>query len=179
MVKQLAYYYWKWNFNTGTLYFIKMPQGRRKTPFSGKAKKEQLKAKKQTKQGSKCKINNNLLKVIYILGDSKNVMLKHPGETSSQSTSIQKINFQPLKDGRSRPNRYALQFFKETNEELTKRKEFAHHSLETKNEKDLEIGSEDFFERALDFPKRPPWDFNLSKEKLEAQEQKYFNVIIF
>lgn len=28
-----------------------MPQGRRKTPFSGKAKKEQLKAKKQTKSG--------------------------------------------------------------------------------------------------------------------------------
>lgn len=29
-----------------------MPQGRRKTPFSGKAKKEQLKIKKQTKQGN-------------------------------------------------------------------------------------------------------------------------------
>lgn len=28
-----------------------MPQGRRKTPFSGKAKKEQLKAKKQAKSG--------------------------------------------------------------------------------------------------------------------------------
>lgn len=27
-----------------------MPQGRRKVPFSGKAKKEQLKAKKQSKQ---------------------------------------------------------------------------------------------------------------------------------
>lgn len=30
-----------------------MPQGRRKTPFSGKAKKEQLKAKKQGKQQGK------------------------------------------------------------------------------------------------------------------------------
>lgn len=30
-----------------------MPQGRRKTPFSGKAKKEQLKAKKQSKTGGK------------------------------------------------------------------------------------------------------------------------------
>lgn len=28
-----------------------MPQGRRKTPFSGKAKKEQLKVKKQAKAG--------------------------------------------------------------------------------------------------------------------------------
>lgn len=30
-----------------------MPQGRRKKPFSGKAKKEQLKAKKHVKTGSK------------------------------------------------------------------------------------------------------------------------------
>lgn len=30
---------------------LKMPQGRRKTPFSGKAKKEQLKAKKLAKGG--------------------------------------------------------------------------------------------------------------------------------
>lgn len=29
-----------------------MPQGRRKVAFSGKAKKEQLKAKKQNKQGN-------------------------------------------------------------------------------------------------------------------------------
>lgn len=28
----------------------------------------------------------------------------------------------------------------------------------------------------LDMPKRPPWDYNLSKEILEAREHKYFRV---
>lgn len=39
-----------------------MPQGRRKTPFSGKAKKEQLRAKRQVKQqGMTDMINRNML----------------------------------------------------------------------------------------------------------------------
>lgn len=69
-----------------------------------------------------------------------------------------------------------MQFFKETNDEIVRRKELARHSLEIKDEKDLEINSDNFFEKMLDFPKRPPWDFNLGKEKLEAQEQRYFTV---
>lgn len=101
--------------------------------------------------------------------------MKHP-EESGESSSIQKINFQPTKDGRSRPNRYALQFFKESNEEIAIRKQQAMQSLELKQEKDLEINGDEFFENALDFPKRPPWDFSLSKEILEAQEQRYFTV---
>lgn len=52
----------------------------------------------------------------------------------------------------------------------------AHHTLQQKQEKDLEINSDEFFEKAFDFPKRPPWDFTLGKERLEAQEQRYFNV---
>lgn len=30
----------------------------------------------------------------------------------------------------------------------------------------------------IDIPKRPPWDYSLSKQKLEANEEKYFRVSI-
>lgn len=69
-----------------------------------------------------------------------------------------------------------MQFYKESNEEIARKKELAQNSLEPKEEKDLEISGDDFFEKSLNFPKRPPWDFSLSKEKLEAQEQRYFTV---
>ena len=29
---------------------------------------------------------------------------------------------------------------------------------------------------ALDMPKRPPWNYNMSKEKLQSVEEKYFKV---
>jgi hypothetical protein len=38
----------------------------------------------------------------------------------------------------------------------------------------LEIAVEDFFVKELDFPKRPPWNFDMSLEQLEAREHKYF-----
>lgn len=31
-------------------------------------------------------------------------------------------------------------------------------------------------DEALDFPKRPMWNYSMSKEKLEQQEQTYFKV---
>ncbi|XP_060534711.1 guanine nucleotide-binding protein-like 1 [Cylas formicarius] len=132
-----------------------MPQGRRKVPFSGKAKKEQLKAKKQ----------------------SKKMPLYHRPDGDSEGESgpvIQKINYQSSKAGKSRPNRYALQFFRETNEEIKAKKEEARQTVVKVKETDLEIHCEQFFDPALGFPKRPPWNFDLSKEQLDMQENKYF-----
>lgn len=105
------------------------------------------------------------------------VHLKSMGDSGGSSTSnIRKINFQPTKDGRAKSNRYALQFFKESNEEIAKRKEFARHSLEMKTEKDLEVTADDFFDSKLNFPKRPPWNFDLNKDELDARENRYFIV---
>ncbi|XP_066247890.1 guanine nucleotide-binding protein-like 1 isoform X2 [Euwallacea similis] len=137
-----------------------MPQGRRKTPFSGKAKKEQLKAKRERRQG-----------------ENKVPLLQRPGgdNESESSSSVRKLNYQPTKGHGSKPNRYALQFFSESNEEIKQMKEFSRQVLVPVEEKDLEIEASDFFEDALDFPKRPAWNFNLSKEQLEAQENRYFH----
>lgn len=40
--------------------------------------------------------------------------------------------------------------------------------------------SDNYFPEGVDMPKRPPWDFNMSKEHLDMKEQRYFTVrIIF
>lgn len=86
---------------------------------------------------------------------------------------VQKINKQP-RDSKSR-NRYALQFFQETNEELRERKEQALRSIEPVSLRDQEI-SDNYFPPGIDMPRRPPWDFNMTKEQLDIREQRYFTV---
>lgn len=75
-------------------------------------------------------------------------------------------------------NRYVLQFHRETEAELRERKEQARQYLQRLTDKDLEINGDDYFDGALDFPKRPPWSFNMSRDVLEAKENKYFTVRI-
>jgi hypothetical protein len=72
--------------------------------------------------------------------------------------------------------RYALQFYKESAEELRERRELARRELVPVPETALEINLDDYFEAALDFPKRPPWNFDMSREELEAREHRYFTV---
>ncbi|XP_076663867.1 nucleostemin 4 [Andrena cerasifolii] len=138
-----------------------MPQGTRKKPFSGKAKKQQLQAKKQRQNPT-------------VISGSQS---RGSGEGSNDvddygKTTVQKINKQP-KNSNSSKNKYTLQFFQESKEEIMKRKEQARSTLETLPLKDQEV-SDDYFPPEIDIPKRPPWDFNMSKEQLELREQKYF-----
>jgi hypothetical protein len=69
-----------------------------------------------------------------------------------------------------------LQFHRETEAEIRERKEAACKSINPVPASGLEIAIEDFFVKELDFPKRPPWNFDMSLEKLEAREHKYFTV---
>lgn len=72
--------------------------------------------------------------------------------------------------------RYVLQFHRETESELRERKEQARHSLQKVSEQGLEVNSDDYFPEELNFPKRPKWNYQLSKEVLEQNEQRYFTV---
>lgn len=56
-----------------------------------------------------------------------------------------------------------------------KRKEQARQTIEPLSLKDQEV-SDDYFPSEVDMPKRPSWDFSMSKEQLELREQKYFTV---
>ncbi|XP_028168375.1 guanine nucleotide-binding protein-like 1 [Ostrinia furnacalis] len=127
-----------------------MPQARRKTPFSGKAKKQQLQAKK-----------------------NKTLLLSTSSGTST--CEVVSVNYQPRnRGGRGDSNRYALKFYRETDEELFLKKEDAAKALNPVPEKELEVDPTDFFPSDLSFPKRPAWDFSMSPAQLDAQEQRYF-----
>ncbi|XP_015590580.1 guanine nucleotide-binding protein-like 1 isoform X2 [Cephus cinctus] len=138
----------------------KMPQGRRRAPFSGKAKKQQMQAKKQRQ--------NRLLLGHHSRGDDDE---GSDDVADKPSRTVQKINLQP-KD-RTSKSKYALQFFRETKEELQRRKEEARQTIEPIPLEQQEI-SDNFFPPGIDMPKRPPWDFNITKEQLESREQRYF-----
>ncbi|XP_070510977.1 guanine nucleotide-binding protein-like 1 isoform X4 [Cardiocondyla obscurior] len=134
-----------------------MPQGRHRVPFSGKAKKQQMQAKKQRQR------------TFLVNPDDEESCSNDNAEHKRQ---VIKINEQP-RDSKSARNRYALQFFQESAEKLRKRKERAFKSIEPASLKDQEI-SDNYFPPGIDMPKRPPWDFNMTKEQLEMKEQRYF-----
>ncbi|XP_054276390.1 guanine nucleotide-binding protein-like 1 [Macrosteles quadrilineatus] len=140
----------------------------RKIPFSGKAKKQQLQEKKTKKSA------------FDIPGRRVQLLRKPEGDDDDDDDSmIQKINEQPkVRGGKGKPNRYALQFYKETAEEMRERKELARKELVPVPEPALEINLDDYFDPALHFPTRPPWNFNMSREELEAREQRYFTEYI-
>lgn len=72
--------------------------------------------------------------------------------------------------------RYALQFHRETEAEIRERKETARKGIVPVEEKDLEIDSDEFFTPELDFPVRPPWNYDMSPAELDAREHHYFTV---
>lgn len=43
----------------------------------------------------------------------------------------------------------------------------------------LEVSSDEFYEPNTMFPVRPEWDFSISKQQLEQNEEKYFKVSIY
>ena len=68
---------------------------------------------------------------------------------------------------------------KESYEELKKNKKNAFKPLIYHDLNELEIEIEDFYKPGspLDMPLRPKWSYNMTKEQLERNEHKYFNVI--
>lgn len=131
-------------------------------------KKAQLQSKKQQKKPLEGSGENGVT----------SLQVKEKAEYS-QSIEVRKLNEQPKARGcRANPNRYALHFHRETEAEILKQKEAARKSITPMSASGLEIAVEDFFLKELDFPKRPPWNFDMSLEQLEAREHKYFTEYI-
>ncbi|XP_053675557.1 guanine nucleotide-binding protein-like 1 [Anopheles nili] len=144
-----------------------MPQGRRKVPFSGKQKKQQLLAKKQAKNNT---TSHNLIR--NLKDEESSDISEDSDMPRTFGDNIEKINMQPLKDPRSKSNRYVLQFHRETGKELRELKEEARKALTHRSEQEMELGDNYFQE--YDFPKRPKWNYEMSKEQLDANENRYF-----
>ncbi|XP_069669915.1 guanine nucleotide-binding protein-like 1 isoform X1 [Periplaneta americana] len=153
-----------------------MPQGRRKVPFSGKAKKAQLQAKKQQRQPVEGSGERGYVKDIDIFEFTSFVSRDETG--IAEGSEVVKLNQQPIVRGRGNPNRYALQFHRETEAEIRKRKEAARKTIVPVSPSGFEIDIDSFFLKDLDFPKRPPWNFDMSRDQLEAREHRYFTEYI-
>lgn len=69
-----------------------------------------------------------------------------------------------------------MQFFRETDEEIQQRKELASKTVTPVSEEEMEIDIDDYFLPELDFPKRPVWDHETTKQELDMQENRYFRV---
>lgn len=79
---------------------------------------------------------------------------------------------QPLKDPRCKANKYVLQFHNETTKEVREMRERARQGLEYATEEQMEI--DDCFFDGYDFPIRPKWNYQMSKEILMGNEERYF-----
>jgi len=147
-----------------------MPQGGKKTPFSGKLKKAQLQAKRERKAGGGGYLGK------YSGNASSGGAGAGGGEGDGEEQDVgQGSHFTDveLQTNRDKKTRYKLQFQKESKKELAESRERAHNPIERVN--DLSAPSELFFDESVhDFPQRPQWKEGWSKERLEQSEQKYF-----
>lgn len=129
-----------------------------KKPFSGKAKKAQLLAKRERKAGG-----GNLLLASKFKDDP---------EEEDDEKQFNKHKDVDLSGDRSGRNRFKLQFKAESKKHIAEQREKAQNPLEKVS--DLTSTTEMYFDASHDFPKRPEWKEGWSKERLEMNEQKYF-----
>ncbi|CDS06055.1 hypothetical protein LRAMOSA08583 [Lichtheimia ramosa] len=141
--------------------------GHRKKPFSGKAKKAQLQARKARKAARQDRV----------------VQEPHPVNEEQQQHNESKTlqAFVPAREaaptfdskhtGSSR--KLVSSFEKLSSETIERARLESMKPLKRLPKTALEIGV-DAFPDSVDFPKRPPWNYNMSKEELEKRENEYF-----
>lgn len=133
-------------------------------PFSNKKKKQQLQQKRQLKRERDDDPN-----AFY-----RTIMQKthHRGKPIGQQSKGGKTGDDS--SGQRGRERFAeLQFFKDSDEEIRRRKEQAMLPILQLEESHLEIEAVPS-QTALDMPKRPAWNKSSTKEQLERNEQIYF-----
>ena len=154
-------------------FLLQMPQGRRKTPFSGKAKKHQLQNKRNNRQdqsyGEAASAGPMLEEK---LEDS--VVVANPSGTQSKSDKSSlhmDITFSSGDVGR---RKYDLVFQKESNVEIAQRREEARKVFQMVDIEETGQDLDHYYPSSVDFPQRPRWKNTMSKAQLEANEAKYF-----
>ncbi|KAM6472618.1 guanine nucleotide-binding protein-like 1 [Liasis olivaceus] len=152
----------------------------RKRPFSAKQKKKQLQDKRERKRQG---FQDGVRSSSNSRSGSHDRHEEHTDTSDSESFSLQvrKLNQQPQvrKPGERGydPNRYRLHFERESREEVERRKKIAREKvLELVPETETEVDIEDVYKTGsvLDFPKRPPWNYQMTKDQLLAREENCF-----
>lgn len=155
----------------------------RKKPFSNKQKKKQLQEKREKNrlknldEGSKSSNGNSA----DTEGDEESEIGGLEKSLDERRAAVDKLHHQPLthrqeKNRKHDPNRYRLQFDRESKAEIEARKKAAQEPLEYVTKESLEVSLESTYNpgSVLDMPKRPPWKYSMSKEQVEQAEQEKF-----
>ncbi|XP_062904203.1 guanine nucleotide-binding protein-like 1 [Mobula hypostoma] len=152
----------------------------RKKPFSVKQKKKQLQERRERKRQG---FPDGVRSSSHSRSGSHDRHEEQTDTSDSESFSLQvrKINQQPAlrKPGEQGydPNRFRLHFEKESREEIERRKKLMQEKIvELIPETELEVDIDDIYKpgSVLDFPKRSPWNYSMTKEQLLVQEEKAF-----
>lgn len=122
---------------------------------------------------------NNSINFHNISGYRNSKLLKRPNNDETETDDdtphaddVEKFNYQGGAGTSRNANRYAIQFYKESEKHIREMKEEAMKPLRNLNRDALEI-SDKFFD-GYNFPVRPPWDYNMSKEQVDRNENRYF-----
>ena len=128
-----------------------------KKPFSGKAKKAQLQAKRERKAGGSVgEVSRNLNLLMTVKNDGEEEVTKVEEDLTSSSKS----------------SRYKLKFKVESKKELAESREKSQQKIS--KVEDQSATTEMYFDSYHDFPVRQTWKEDWSKQRLEMTEQKYF-----
>uniref|UniRef100_A0A8C5QJ13 Guanine nucleotide-binding protein-like 1 n=1 Tax=Leptobrachium leishanense TaxID=445787 RepID=A0A8C5QJ13_9ANUR len=151
----------------------------RKKPFSAKQKKRQLQDRRERKKGplepGRSEPNSR--------SESRERGEENTDTSDSESVrpQVRRVNLQPLvlRPGEKGydANRYRLHFDRDSREEIERRKKLAQETiLQPVSEMELEVDIEKIYRpgSVLDFPKRPAWSYEMSKEAVLSQEEKAF-----
>lgn len=153
----------------------------RKKPFSNKQKKKQLQEKREKKRVKNLDEENKSSN-----GNSADTEGEEESEIGEKSldkntAAAIKLHYQPVshlqdKNRKHDPNRYRLQFDRESKGEIEARKKAAQEPLKYVSEEHLEVSLETTYKpgSVLDMPKRPPWKYSMSKEQVERTEREMF-----
>lgn len=145
-----------------------MPQGRKKQPFTGKQKREQLK-ERRARSRSNARLSDEEP------GASTAAASEDGVKNVLTADSIAKINAQPDSSNRRDANRYALHFFRESDQELSMRKKEAGLPFTRVPVTGLQVEtSECWPPPELGLPRRPAWHFSMTTQEVDMRENKSF-----
>lgn len=103
------------------------------------------------------------------------------GETTDTEVTVRKLMEQPINRAgtsgavrQKNVNRYNFQFYQESKKELEQMKLEAYKPFDVISPKQREVDASYFGQ--YDFPVRPKWSCDQSKDALERNENRYFRV---
>ncbi|XP_019849904.1 PREDICTED: guanine nucleotide-binding protein-like 1 isoform X1 [Amphimedon queenslandica] len=158
----------------------------RRKPFSSKQKKEQLQRKRQKKRSQGQNEGQSLSAVVPDQVDEEQVSSSESDSETEEAVEkqselprvVSKLGHQPAQlHGKYDPNRFRLHFNAESQEEIDKRKHIAKTRIIVPVEENmLEVSVDDIYQpgSVLDFPKRPPWTYKMSKAEVHRKEEEMF-----